>query len=209
MNVENRQLVTDEWFKRHERLIWKAITQQYYSSNPDDMEDMFQDACLAIVEAAPKFNPEREAKMTTFMYTCVTNAVKMKIRAQKAASRGSGVKPYSLEGLADQKCEWAAQSPDADAWGRVYCQADFQANMLRDRRADVEADTILCMEMNHLLSRLKQSLEPIEYEILIGKCYGHSQDKIAEVVGVSQATVSTYLYTAQKKARVSLREAVS
>lgn len=205
--MENKKMVTNEWFERHQNLIWKVVSQ--FSSDPNDMEDLFQDACVAIVKAYPSFNLVRGATETTFLYRCAANAVKMRLREQTAVSRGSRVKTYSLEGLAEQKRRWLAQSPAADAWDCVFCVADIQSNMLRDRVSSVESVAIQNMEIKRMITSIKCMLEPIEFNILWKSYYGYSQDHIAQEVGCSQATVSKYIHTARRKAKVAVLESLS
>lgn len=60
-------------FNKVERLIRKIASKFTYKTG-EDFLDLFQEACLAFVEAYPKYSPERVA-LTTFTYRVVMNKI--------------------------------------------------------------------------------------------------------------------------------------
>lgn len=69
-------------FEKVQKLIRK-VSLQFVNRLGVDVEDVYQEGCLAFVEAYPKYSPERGA-LTTFTYCVVLNRIKrVFLRKQK------------------------------------------------------------------------------------------------------------------------------
>lgn len=192
--------ISGEWFERHEGLVWKAV-HDAAPSNAIEPEDLFQDACVAIVRAYPKFNHDRnDARLTTYLYQVALNAVRMRFREQKALARGANVKTYSLEDCIEWNHHRRVVNSTDEYWGES-CLEDFLPQLDEDRYASTEGIAIQKLAIDDLLNSLKHELDPLEYSILTKLSCGYSQDVIAKEEGLSQPTISKYVQSARKKAR--------
>src|SRR5690554_7038303 len=70
------QSAEEDIVENNKALIYKIIKDYYYaSSNPADMEDVFQAGCLGLIKAVKNFKPELGNKFITYAYYLVRGEV--------------------------------------------------------------------------------------------------------------------------------------
>lgn len=71
-----------------------------------DKEEALSVALLGIAKGLDNYDPEKDAKWTTYIYRCAQLEVWCEWRKQNTIKRGSGIEPLSLDELQEQGMEF-------------------------------------------------------------------------------------------------------
>lgn len=160
-----------------ERLIG-SIASRYFGQ--ETIKDVSQETLARVYQEIGKFDPKRGVKFSTWLYAIAKHVVYSELTSRSALKRGGGSKPMSLD---DTIFEVSTSAPPDDE----FEMAVFRAKVYR------------------ALKEVEKSAEFTEFE-----CYrmrltrGVQGKEIADMMGVSEASVSRYL----KRVRNQIREAV-
>lgn len=76
-------------FIRENEWIVRDVIRPYHGLQDD--EDLFQEACIGMVKGINTFNPHKGVRLTTYVYACAANEVKMSLRKTCAKKRSATV----------------------------------------------------------------------------------------------------------------------
>ncbi|HAJ70356.1 MAG: sigma-70 family RNA polymerase sigma factor [Alkalibacterium sp.] len=93
--------VFPEIIERSERLLKKAVYRRFIKGYEQD--DLYQEACLILVESIKKFNPSKGMSFNQFFSLSLDNHFKGLIRRNNALKRKSFKESLSLEGTLEEK----------------------------------------------------------------------------------------------------------
>lgn len=149
--------------------IIRDVIQPYHGQQDD--EDLYQEACVGMIKGISTFNPHRGTKLTTYVYACAANEVKMSIRKNGAKKRSATV--ISIESLTPG---WSGK--------------DSKVVDIPDLRTDVE-----CIACNNILfdkiMNVVNTRLPIPEQIIIHDFLkGIPQSGTAKRLHVSQGHIS-------------------
>lgn len=137
-------------------------------------EDLFQEACVGVVKGLNTFNPNKEVKLTTYVYACAVNEVKMAIRKNNAKKRSATV--VSID-----------SSPLDQIMGNP------RPLDTPDSNTDVEKDVLESVLYNNIMRVVKTKLTTIEQIVVIQYKDGVPQSKTSKYLHISQSQVSKIL----------------
>jgi RNA polymerase sigma factor (sigma-70 family) len=161
-----------------ERMIG-SIASRYFGQ--ETIKDVSQETLARVYQEIGKFDPGRGVKFSTWLYAIAKHVVYSELTSRNAQKRGGGQRPVSLD---DTLYEVATTTPP---------DAEFEAGVFRAK-------------VYRALKEVERTADFNEFE-----CYrmrllqGKQGKEIADMLGVSEASVSRYL----KRVRDMVREAVS
>lgn len=149
---------------------------------PETVRDIGQETLARVAQEVRKFDPDRGARFSTWLYGVTRFIVLTELSHRNAQKRGSGVRPGSLQGMELDPAGEDGGSPPEDYERAALRAKVYRAIQLAARQADF-----------------------LEFEAFrLQMAEGSSGREIAEALGVSEASISRYL----KKFRGRLREQV-
>ena len=186
--MKNKEL--EVWFGKHERMIWAIVHD--FSDKPEEFDDLFQEACIGVIMGYPKYDKTKSnAKLSSYLYSCATNQLRMKYRFDKAKSRDPGEYITTFEEIAfNKQMRWWPQFETGRPpfkWEMPV--VEYEQISSGDR--DVE-DNYMAHEMLELVHREVTKVYGSDaFDILVKLAAGYSQDCVAADLGISQATLSS------------------
>lgn len=159
-------------FIAHNKWIMHAVAKPYRGLM--EYEDLFQEACVGMVKGLSTFSLDKGVKLTTYVYACAANEVKMAIRKNGAKKRSATIIPID------------------------FVSADHMTDISKplaipDPNIDVEKDAIEKVLYNKIIEVIKTKLTTIEQIVVIQYRDGVSQSKTAKYLRISQSQVSKIL----------------
>ena len=164
-----------------ERLIG-SIASRYFGQ--ETIKDISQETRARVYQEITKFDPNRGVKFSTWLYAIAKHVVYSELTSRNALKRGGGVKPMSLDETLYEVSQTA--QPDAEFEATV-----FRAKVYQALKA-VEKQTVF-VEFECYRQRMTRGMQ--------GK-------EIANLTGVSEASVSRYLKRVRNDLRDAVRQAV-
>lgn len=171
---ETYKLLRAGWFGKHE------------------LEDMKQEAILALMKAAADYDPERRTVFSTMVVVYVRNRLQTIVAKQKRPIRGGDVKTYSIDANV-----WRASSTDGEERTNVanYVPAD----------ADTESEVLGAETAETLAKLVLQILKERDGTWFLQCAAGKTMQSIAEEYGVSKQAVSVSIKRNRAKLQAELR----
>ncbi|MFH5837405.1 sigma-70 family RNA polymerase sigma factor [Proteiniclasticum sp. C24MP] len=179
------RVAEEEIIENNRALIYKIIKDYYYaSSNPTDMEDVFQAGCLGLIKAVKNFKPEMGNKFITYAYYLIRGEVqRMYEHHAKREVTISSIQLRNREGYVMESQEEIVEyirsdrGESEDAW-----------NHQKDTHNKI------------LIESLLDQVTPLQKEILVYRYYEDlSQQEIGNLINKSQVFVSREEKRARKK----------
>jgi len=150
---------------------------------PETVRDIGQETLARVAQEVRKFDPDRGARFSTWLYGVTRFIVLTELTHRNAQKRGSGVRPGSLQGMeVDPRAE---TEPPPEDYERATVRAQVYWAI---QKAASDADF----------------LEFEAFRLQIADARNGKQ--IAAALGVSEATVSRYLSRFRTRLRTSVRQ---
>jgi len=175
----------EEIIENNKALIYKIIKDYYYaSSNPMDMEDVFQAGCLGLLKAVKNFKPEMGNKFVTYAYYLIRGEVQ---RIYEEHSR----REISISSIHLRNREGYV----------MECQEEIMEYIRNDRgEGDDEWNHLKETHNKILVENLLEQVTPIQKKILRYRYFEDlSQQEIGDMINKSQVYVSREEKRARKK----------
>ena len=148
-------------------------------NNPEDAEEVAQEAVLKAFTALPRFRGE--AKFSTWLIQITINEARLKIRKDRK---------HLYESVDEQKTD-----EEGDCFPKDF--ADWR---------EIPSETLQRRELREALKRALNSLPPKYREVLILRDVQHlSIQETAQVLGITEGSVKTRLL----RARFQMRDALA
>lgn len=161
----------DDFIARNEWII-HAVVHPYRGLL--EYEDLLQEACIGVIKGLSTFNPSKKAKLTTYVYNCAANEVKMAIRKSNAKKRSATIIPID-------------PSPLDQTMGNPRSLA------IPDPNTDVEKDALERVLYCKIMEVVRAKLTTIEQIVVIQYMDGVPQSKTGKYLHISQSQVSKIL----------------
>ncbi|MBO8183631.1 MAG: sigma-70 family RNA polymerase sigma factor [Archaeoglobus sp.] len=225
--AKKNEVLMDQFVQENIGLVRAAIKKLGLDMHN---EDYFQEGCIGLIEAIRNFNPKYGTKFSTYAVPMIQGRVKRYLRdyqirsitgikvSRELADIYLRYKRLHNKGMTDEeictrlgitrdKLDYARQAMQ----GCMRLDADLPENRKRDkphRLSDiipsdisVEDEALENAMRESLLEQLFERLNERENRILHLYLQGSTQEKIAQIVGVSQAQVSRILRNIIEKGR--------
>lgn len=148
--------------EKHQNIVHKICT--FYTNNPDDHNDLFQEITIQLWRAYPSFRGD--AKFSTWMYRVALNTAITLYRKSKRSIKAQDYEKVSF------KIEYQDYDPTADKQIKLMYEAVKQLNdidkalvflYLEDKTYEEIADTLGISNVNARvrMSRIKDKLKRI------------------------------------------------
>lgn len=148
----------------------------------DEYDDLFQEASVGFYKGCVSYRPNKGVKLSTYVYECARNQVKMYLRRKSAKSRTAMV--VSLD----------ATSPDGDGSERDSLLNQDWGERDTMRSSPLPLEDIVCQK--DIMTRSLDIISEFPYEwriVLYRYMEGIPQSKTAAELESSQANVSKML----------------
>lgn len=176
-----------EWIVEHESFLM-SLCKRY--SWVGERDDLYQEACLAIISAFGTYDPHQyDVKDTTYYWVCAANGIRKVYRESQAKRRQS-----SPEGNMKFFAGPATMERDEDGVVALVCGSAEDSLM----------ETESCDFWMRAINRLPKK----QREAMLWTIKGLTQVEVAEKLGMSQASVSGFLKEARRTLS-ALRKAVA
>jgi RNA polymerase sporulation-specific sigma factor len=179
------KIAEEEIIENNKALIYKIIKDYYYaSSNPTDMEDVFQAGCLGLIKAVKNFKPEMGNKFITYAYYLIRGEVqRMYEHHARREVTISSIQLRNRDGYVMESQEEIVEYIRSDRG-----EAEDAWNHLKDTHNKI------------LIENLLDQVTPLQKEILVYRYYKDlSQQEIGVLINKSQVFVSREEKRARKK----------
>lgn len=176
-----------EWIVEHESFLMSLCKRYSWVGEKDDL---YQEACLAIIGAFGTYDPHQyDVKDTTYYWVCAANGIRKVYRESQAKRRQS-----SPEGNMKFFAGPATMERDEDGVVALVCGSAEDSLM----------ETESCDFWMRAINRLPEK----QREAMLWTIKGLTQVEVAEKLGMSQASVSGFLKEARRTLS-ALRKAVA
>lgn len=175
----------EEIVENNRALIYKIIKDYYYaSSNPVDMEDVFQAGCLGLIKAVKNFKPELGNKFVTYAYYLIRGEVQRLYEEHvKREITLSSMNFRNSDGYVMESHEEVME----------YIRSDRGEGENPWNHQDLSHNRIL-------IENLLEQVTPIQKKILVYRYFKDlSQQEIGDLINKSQVYVSREEKRARKK----------
>lgn len=169
-------MCANEWIMRTAIRSYRGM-QEY--------EDLFQEACVGAMKGISTYNPNKGSKLTTYVFACAVNEVKMSVRKKLSKKRVATVISIDDSPLGQQ-------------------DDPLKPLVLRDQNADTEEEAINSTLYNEIMNVVKTKLTYTEQVVVVRHRDGIPQSKTAKELGISQGQVSKILNQSFCKIRLEL-----
>lgn len=182
---EGDQGAEEEIIENNKALIYKIIKDYYYaSSNPTDMEDVFQAGCLGLIKAVKNFKSEMGNKFVTYAYYLIRGEVQRMY--EHHARRDVAISSILLRNHDGYVME--SQEEIIEYIRRDRGESDDEWNHLKETHNKM------------LIESLLDEVTPLQKKILVYRYYDDlSQQEIGNILNKSQVFVSREEKRARKK----------
>lgn len=175
----------EEIVESNRPLIYKIIKDYYYaSSNPLDMEDVFQAGCLGLIKAVKNFKPELGNKFVTYAYYLIRGEVQRLY--EEHSKREITLSAINLRNSDGYVMESHEEVMEYIRRGRGESENEWSHQDLSHNRI--------------LIEDLLEQVTPIQKKILVYRYFNDlSQQEIGDIINKSQVYVSREEKRARKK----------
>ena len=179
-DLEARKLLIE----RNLRLVAHVVKK--YQNSEEELDDMISIGTIGLIKAISTFDPHKAARLSTYAARCIDNELLMMFRARKKYSRE--VSLYEPIGT--------------DKEGNEINLLDI----IESPPVDVVEDCFIKENITCLLTSLKNTLSPREYEVICLRygLFGEkelTQREIAQRLSISRSYVSRIEKNALQKLR--------
>jgi len=146
------------------------VEASYVASRPVDNDDLVQEAMLALLTAAKRYDPSRKASFATYCRICVKHRLLNAVRSLNTP-----------------------ESPQEDT--KLFEQVDRQGMDIvgfEDQMEEYESDAQLLKKLRHRLSHM-------EYRVLICHLAAYTYEEIAKLLGVPVKAVDNAMQRVRRK----------
>lgn len=165
---KGNDLAFNEIVNRYSSLI-KIKSSQYFNDQLDN-DDFFQEGTLSLLNAVKSYNPNSKTSFKTYAGICIDRRFISLIKAGKQKKRMPQKSVVSIHSISDELCSYRSEST---------------------------LDPIdLIVEKEFLSSKkeqIKNTLSPLEYNVLSLHIVGYEYKKISKVLNISLKAVDNAL----------------
>lgn len=136
-----------------------------------EYEDLFQEACIGAIKGISTFDPDKGVKLTTYVYACAANEVKMAVRKTNAKKRSATV--ISIESLTP-----------------VWSEKDSRVVDIPDPGTDVEYTACNNILFDKIMKVVNTRLPIPERIVILDFLKGIPQARTAKRLHTSQGHIS-------------------
>lgn len=166
----------EEWFRKNERIIHRAIQSYRNAYEYDDLQQMANEATLKAFNA---YDFQRGVKLSTYVYRAIRNEVNMRVRADNAQKRTAIIVPLvSSESEDGTSCQ-GAEEKDTSGTDALHTPQESVEITIERRET--------CNYIRKIVREQFSNTERLVFELMIA---GETQVNIGERLHCSQAKVS-------------------
>jgi len=171
----------------------KAKAKAYYLLG-GDLEDLIQEGMIGLYKAVLDFNPSKAENFATFASLCVVRQIQTAI---KLANRKKHIPLNTSLSLHNEVS--SGNSTDTNQPQETYL------DKLPDRQInDPEALFLGREAYNDIGDFIRQSLSPLEYDVLMLHMSGKSHSQIAEATGRNKKAIDNTIQRIRRKIRANI-----
>jgi len=163
------RLSPNELIKKHKKLVVAIVRRRAHNLPDADQDDLIQEGCLGLLEAAKRFNPKLGFQFSTFAYRRISGAV------ADAMKRLHPDYPFSQ--LSNDNPEGEYEIGDAGE-GALAARHTLEEHILQVVRDFMKRLSPLQRKIAHLLFWKSYS------QADVAKVLGVSQPRVAQILGV-------------------------
>ncbi len=161
-----------------------AISHEYFLQGAD-RDDLIQEGMIGLYKAIKIYEPEKNNNFSAFASMCIQRAM---LNAVKNSNR---MKNSPLNSYIPIKYYDGSNSSDDENVLKL---------VIVDDESDIEQNIINKEKNAILLSKVKETLTCLEYEVFVMRCLNNeSYAKIAEVVNLTTKKIDNMLQSIKKK----------
>jgi len=181
----------EEWFRKNERIIHRAIQSYRNAYEYDDLQQMANEATLKAFNA---YDFQRGVKLSTYVYRAIRNEVNMRVRADNAQKRTAIIVPLVSSECEDGTSCQGAEEKDTSGTDALHTPQESVETTIERRET--------CDYIRKVIREQFSHTERIVFELMIA---GETQVKIGERLNCSQAKVSNLQRHIREKLIYELR----
>ena len=182
----------DELMQQFKPLV-KAKAKAYYLLG-GDLEDLIQEGMIGLYKAVLDFNPSKADNFAAFASLCVVRQIQTAI---KLANRKKHIPLNTSLSLHNEVP--SGSSTDANQPQETYL------DKLPDRQInDPEALFLGREAYNDIGEFIRQSLSPLEYDVLMLHMNGKSHSEIAEATGRNKKAIDNTIQRIRRKIKANI-----
>jgi len=171
----------EQLIERYRRLVLAEVNQYFLLGAEKD--DLIQEGLIGLYEAIRDFRPERGFSFTTFARLCIRCEI---LAAVRSATRQKHIPLNTYVSL-------HSPPPGHD------CERTLLETIRGPATDDPEDFFINNERLASLKTRIKQTLTPLEFRVLLLRCQGKNYMEITSRLNRSLKSVDNTLYRAKRK----------
>lgn len=182
--------IRDKIILHNTKLVYKIVDK--YTEN--DKDDLLQIGMIGLIKAVDSYSLDKKIAWSTYMYSCVSNEIRMYFRIQNYEKRSKYVE-CSIYAEVDTKKEDSVAIVD----------------MIYDKNINIFEEVALNIEIEKINKTMKKLLSEKEYRIMELR-YGlngnseYTQQETADIMGIHRTQISRYEKKAMQKIKNELIE---
>lgn len=182
--------IRDKIILHNTKLVYKIVDK--YTKN--DKDDLLQIGMIGLIKAVDSYSLDKKIAWSTYMYSCVSNEIRMYFRIQNYEKRSKYVE-CSIYAEVDTKKEDSVAIVD----------------MIYDKNINIFEEVALNIEIEKINKTMKKLLSEREYRTMELR-YGlngnseHTQQETADIMGIHRTQISRYEKKAMQKIKNELIE---
>lgn len=182
--------IRDKIILHNTKLVYKIVDK--YTEN--DKDDLLQIGMIGLIKAVDSYSLDKKIAWSTYMYSCVSNEIRMYFRIQNYEKRSKYVE-CSIYAEVDTKKEDSVAIVD----------------MIYDKNINIFEEVALNIEIEKINKTMKKLLSEREYRTMELR-YGlngnseHTQQETADIMGIHRTQISRYEKKAMQKIKNELIE---
>lgn len=182
--------IRDKIILHNTKLVYKIVDK--YTEN--DKDDLLQIGMIGLIKAVDSYSLDKKIAWSTYMYSCVSNEIRMYFRIQNYEKRSKYVE-CSIYAEVDTKKEDSVAIVD----------------MIYDKNINIFEEVALNIEIEKINKTMKKLLSEREYRTMELR-YGlngnseYTQQETADIMGIHRTQISRYEKKAMQKIKNELIE---
>ena len=182
--------IRDKIILHNTKLVYKIVDK--YTEN--DKDDLLQIGMIGLIKAVDSYSLDKKIAWSTYMYSCVSNEIRMYFRIQNYEKRSKYVE-CSIYAEVDTKKEDSVAIVD----------------MIYDKNINIFEEVALNIEIEKINKTMKKLFSEREYRTMELR-YGlngnseHTQQETADIMGIHRTQISRYEKKAMQKIKNELIE---
>lgn len=182
--------IRDKIILHNTKLVYKIVDK--YTEN--DKDDLLQIGMIGLIKAVDSYSLDKKIAWSTYMYSCVSNEIRMYFRIRNYEKRSKYV-----------ECS-------------IYTEVDVKkdnpvtiVDMIYDKNINIFEEVALNIEIEKINKTMKKLLSEREYRTMELR-YGlngnseHTQQETADIMGIHRTQISRYEKKAMQKIKNELIE---